>query len=332
MSRIEEALRRAAGEMDRKSASSPNRADSHQPGSGLLDRYPTEGFGAARPPADEVVDPGTDPHRSRVERFPESRLRASATTVPVEGRTLPVELPAPIAYRIVRRTLEKNAEVSLDPEGDDRLVMGPAVPSEVQQQYERIARRLEALKASRRLKTLVVSSALPREGRTLTAANLALTLNRTCGRDVLLIDADLRAPALMRLFRLPGQGGLSEVLGRDHGDVPVFDVLPKLAVLTAGVADPDAETTLLSSRMKRLIDEIAPGFDWVIIDTPHVSLLPDVNLLAWLGDAVLLVVQAGTTSYRLVQHAVDELGSERIVGTILNQAREQAPPDEEADS
>ena len=83
---------------------------------------------------------------------------------------------------------------------------------------------------------------------------------------------------------------------------------------------------LTSERMKAVIVEAASRFDWVIIDTPPVGLLPDAQLLAQLADGVLLVIGAGRTPYMLVQRVISDLGPERIIGTVLNRVEEGLIP------
>ena len=87
--------------------------------------------------------------------------------------------------------------------------------------------------------------------------------------------------------------------------MPITQVAERLFVLPAGRPDPDPMSGLTSERMRRLMQQAASAFDWVIVDTPPVSLLPDANLLAAFVDGVLLVVRAGKAPYQLVKRTVD---------------------------
>jgi Mrp family chromosome partitioning ATPase len=78
---------------------------------------------------------------------------------------------------------------------------------------------------------------------------------------------------------------------------------------------------LVSERMRRLIEEAKETFDWVIVDTPPIVLLPDANLLAAMAEAAVLVIKAHSTPHELVKRAVDTIGARRIIGTVLNQAQ-----------
>jgi Mrp family chromosome partitioning ATPase len=100
----------------------------------------------------------------------------------------------------------------------------------------------------------------------------------------------------------------------------VTAVTEHLSVLTAGRPGPDPVHVLTSERLSRVLEDAGSSFDWVILDTPPVLLLPDAGLLMGLVDAALLVVSAGTTSYRLVKKAVDSLGRDRILGVVMNRA------------
>jgi capsular exopolysaccharide synthesis family protein len=202
---------------------------------------------------------------------------------------------------------------------DDKLVTRGA-PNPVTEQYSRLAATLHDAQHEQGLRTLMVTSALPREGKTLTATNLALTLSELYSRRVLLIDADLRRPSVHELLRLPNRNGLGSLLRSEFAPLPLVEVSAQLAVLVAGPPDANPMAALASTRMKSILEEAAAQFDWVIVDTPPVGLLPDANLIARWVDGVLLVIAARVTHYRSVQDALALLGPERVVGTVLNGA------------
>ena len=93
-----------------------------------------------------------------------------------------------------------------------------------------------------------------------------------------------------------------------------------LSVLPQGRPDPDPMSGLISDRMRRVLEEARERFEWVIIDTPPVALLPDANLLSAMVDAAVLVIGAGSTPYPAVERAIHALGRERIAGVVLNRA------------
>jgi protein-tyrosine kinase len=176
------------------------------------------------------------------------------------------------------------------------------------------------------LKTLMVTSAMPREGKTLTVTNLALTLSESYRRRVLLIDADLRRASIHQVLRLPNTVGLSEALRSDRGEPQLLQVSPMLSVLTAGQVDADPMGALTSERMATLLNEWSAAFDWVLLDAPPVGLMPDGNVLARLTKAVVFVIAAGSTPHRIIERAITELGRDYVVGTVLNRIDDQQLP------
>jgi capsular exopolysaccharide synthesis family protein len=166
-----------------------------------------------------------------------------------------------------------------------------------------------------------MASTLAGEGKTLTATNLALTLSESYRRRVALIDADLRRPTVHDMFGLPNVSGLNDALiSRGDAACEIFDVSPSLAVLTAGRPNPDPISGLTSDRMRQIVAAASKEFDWVILDTPPVGLLPDAGLLAGMVDTVVLIVAAGRAQYRLVHRTVEAIGRDRIFGVVLNRS------------
>lgn len=206
---------------------------------------------------------------------------------------------------------------------EGKLVVSRDITPVTVEQYRRLAAVLHDLQAQGGLKTVMVSSAAPGEGKTLTIANLALTLSESYHQRVLLIDADLRHPSLHNLFGIPNDVGLADGVRSGGKPVPPVEISPWLSVLTAGrpVASPLA--LLTSDHVRTVIAEAAARVDWVLLDTPPVGLLPDAQLVARLSDGVLFVIAAGATPYSLAQRCIAELGADRIVGTVLNRVEQR---------
>jgi tyrosine-protein kinase Etk/Wzc len=175
------------------------------------------------------------------------------------------------------------------------------------------------------LKTLVVTSAAPGEGKTLTAANLAVTLAYD-GLRVLLVDCDIRRPRVHGLFHLPRAPGLMELLTASTG--PGAPRLPAirdtsvvgLSVLPCGALPSNAANLLSGTRMKVLLQELREQYDIIVLDTPPVLATADAGIVASLTDGVLLVVRAGTTDKNAAQRACQQLANvgARVIGTVLN--------------
>ena len=203
----------------------------------------------------------------------------------------------------------------------DKLVVSAATPGSVRENYRRLAATLHHAQAETGIRILMVTSAAPEEGKTLTATNIALTFSESYHRRVLLIDGDLRRPSLAEVFQVPNVFGLSEVLtSQPERRASLLQITQRLSLLTAGTPNPDPMRALTSDRMKHLLAEAAAGFDWVIIDSPPVGILTDAKLLAAMVDAAVLVVRAGKTRAELVQRAIESVGRSRIVGVVLNRA------------
>ena len=215
---------------------------------------------------------------------------------------------------------------SLTAEVEARLVTGGAGSVSLEQ-YRRLAAVLHDIQLQQGLRTLMLTSALPAEGKTLTTANLALTLSESYERRVLIVDADLRWPSLHKVFGLANGPGLSEAL-RGAGQEPVIHrISSRLNLVAAGSPGLTPLAGLTSTRMGELIERWSTQFDWVVFDTPPIGLLPDAQLLARLTRAVVFVIAAGHTPSRAVERAVSELGSDCVIGTVLNRVDNRRIPE-----
>lgn len=182
---------------------------------------------------------------------------------------------------------------------------------------------LQFVDVDKDLRVLVVSSPMPGEGKTSTAANLALTLHAAGGR-VLLVDADLRRPGLASLFALEGSVGLTSVL---LGRIGLTEATQRhsstgLAVLTSGAVPPNPAELLQSRAMRQLLDQARRDHDVVIIDAPPLLPVADAALVAAQADGAVLVVRHGKTTRDQLTHAMQRLRAvgARPLGVTLNMA------------
>jgi protein-tyrosine kinase len=309
MGRVEDALRRAA----EKETTAP----SASPATGVVDAaFPSE-----RPTPDAF------PAESPVE--PAHEFMAAESVVAVAD---PVADELPLhASRDSDLMIEVTPDETSSEAGDVAASSGPALSTKLvgdermlttsREQYRRLAASLHHMQSINGLKVVIIASAVAGEGKTLTAANLALTFSESYEREVLLIDADLRRPSLARTFGIPSIPGLSDGLIRDFdGKLPLQQVSDRLTVLPAGRATPDPMAGLTSERMRQLIAEAREAFDWVIIDTPPIGLMTDASLLSAIADGTVLVVKANSTPFEMVKRAVESLGPKRMLGVVLNRA------------
>jgi capsular exopolysaccharide synthesis family protein len=199
-----------------------------------------------------------------------------------------------------------------------KIVVGPSANHGLIEQYRRLGAALHHHQLQTGARTMMVTSAVASEGKTLTATNLALTLSHSYQRRVLLIDADLRRPSVHDLLHLPNAVGLGDSLKQPERAPKFHTLSPRFSALTAGRPDSDPMAGLVSETMNQILRSASQEFDWVIVDTPPVAMLPDANLLAAMIDTALLVVGANTTPYPMVRRAVEAIGEQRILGVVLN--------------
>jgi protein-tyrosine kinase len=305
MNRMEEALLRA-----RQDTKLPQSFDS--PDTAALGRFPSAG--SAVPPGDTLQAVPDDPEGRPIDQ------PASAATAVGDAGTETSRLVAPPPDHQSRRDGTR-----LNGPIQRKLITNASVGGATVEQYRQLAATLHHAQNNDRIKVVMIASALPAEGKTLTAVNLALTLSESYERRVLLIDADLRRPALHQMFQSPNTGGLHEGLkAESERQLDVFEVSPRLSLLPAGKPDPDPMSALTSARMRRVIESAAEAYDWVLIDTPPVGLLPDAHLLAAMVHVAVLVVQAGRTPLALIQRAIESLDRNRIIGVVLNLVEDRA--------
>jgi capsular exopolysaccharide synthesis family protein len=287
MSQIDEALKRAAaGEV------------------------PHAGHVAAPEPRMYESDPGI------LERF--------ARETPARFEEKPQFRPAAVvvAPPISRRESIK----AMPPSMEGKLVVSRDMPQMTVEQYRRLGAAMHELQAQHGLSILAVTSALPREGKSLTITNLALTLSESFHHRVLLIDVDLRRPTVHEMLGIPNQAGFADVERSAGGTLPLVEISPFLSVLTAGKAGASPMAQLTSDRARAIVKDASARFDWVLLDAPPVGLLPDARLVARLSESVLFVIAAGSTPYQIIQRGIADLGADRIVGIVLNRVQPRTLP------
>lgn len=175
--------------------------------------------------------------------------------------------------------------------------------------------------AEKPLQLVAVTSPGPGEGKSTTAANLALALSHG-GSRVLLIDGDLRRPQQHRAFGLVQSPGLTDVLisGATAREAVRPDVQERLDVLPAGPTPPNPSELLGSDAMHRLLGELRRDYDYIVIDTPPALPVTDATVVATIADATIMVIRSGETEEAAAQRAVDQLRRvrARIAGAVLN--------------
>lgn len=247
-----------------------------------------------------------------------------------KGEAVAAIAPAPAAPR---RPLHQRAEPNWVPLQSfaagwrERLAIGRQSNALLADQFRRLAATLLQVQRGEKLRTVMVTSAHAADGKTITAVNLGLVLSESYGRRVLLVEGDLRRPAISRVAGVAIGPGLNEALKADDDRQPSLVRLTEtLTLLPAGQPSADPLSALTSARFQALLQDASEKFDFVIVDSPPLAATTDATLLCPLVDAVLLVVRAGCTPLESVRQAIDALGRDRILGVVLN-ASEQAAED-----
>ncbi len=206
---------------------------------------------------------------------------------------------------------------------DRRLVTLTAPASGAAEQYRSLYYRLERMRERRPMGVVAITSALPGEGKTMTAVNLALTSARANPeRRILLVDADLRCSQVAATLGIRGRPGLAELVA---GDCEPDEALRRflatqLVVLPAGGAPEDPAALLGSAQTKRFLEAMRSNFEEIYLDLPPALPFADASILGCLADGVVLVVRASVTSHQRVLQTIDLLAGAPLVGCVLNAA------------
>ena len=286
MSRIHEALKKAAQERTAQLANSGGEANFAEL--------------AAAPTATAAAPPPQELEASMVEPAP----------LLAEGLTY-------LRYEDLIKKCAK-PKWKIDPrmsvfEGSDDTQLGA-------ERFRTLRSRLYQIAGSRPLRRIVVTSSLPAEGKTFVAANLAQSIMRQPDRKVLLIDADLRASRLHQVLGAPRTPGLSDYL---RSEADEFQIVQKgtdsnLCLIAGGREVTNPSELLMNERLSKLLELMTPLFDWIIIDTPPALPVHDASMMADLCDGVLFVVRAGLTDHEMAAKATAEFQDRNLLGVVLN--------------
>lgn len=231
----------------------------------------------------------------------------------------PVSVAAPAAAAAPH---VRQVSVGLDP----RLVAAGATQSLAAEQYRALRTRVTRADNGRAFRSIIITSPNKGDGKSLTAANLALTMAQEFQQRVLLVDADMRRPSLHRLFGISETPGLSDVLmgGATIDDALVALAEHRLTVLPSGLIPTHPAELLGSAAMRRVLDTLRTRFDRILIDMPPVAPLADVAIASPMVDGVLMIVRAGVTPKPAIERALAGLDMSKVLGLVLNDAGDTA--------
>jgi capsular exopolysaccharide synthesis family protein len=247
----------------------------------------------------------------------------------VPGATAPVARPvaaSPLSSGYLRfddlRTHCAHPQWHLDPNAN--VFYSPDAHIHGAEQFRTLRSRIYQLRGAQPLRTLLVTSAIPAEGKTFLANNLAQAIVRQPDRRALVIDADLRLPRMHLALGAPVSPGLTDYLRGEADEISVIQHGQEgnLCFIPGGNEVSDPSELLSNGRFKTLLERVTPVFDWVIIDSPPCLPVADASILADLCDGVLIVVRAGSTPSETAQRACQEFRERNLIGVVLNRAEE----------
>ena len=219
--------------------------------------------------------------------------------------------------------LEHIQEIPFTP-SKDSLLIDPTRPHEAPtEEFRSLRTRLNHMQTLQPIRTVVVTSASPAEGKSFAAMNLALTQAQLAGKRVLIADFDFRRPIVHNLMQVDRSPGITDYL---LGKVPIEAVIKRMAgtnlyVMTAGEAVINPLELLNLPAVKQMLDQLPAFFDWVILDTPPLLFAADANLLATMCHGTILVVRIGTTTIDAITRAMQSLCENNVLGIVVNGAR-----------
>jgi capsular exopolysaccharide synthesis family protein len=201
-----------------------------------------------------------------------------------------------------------------------RLVCLGDSDSSAREAFHLLGVRLRNLRRDHEFKSLLITSTIPKEGKSMVAANLACTFGSGGRKRVLLVDGDVRRPTQSEIFGLAqGPGLCNYLLGKRSLTASLYH-LPNAGIwiLPAGDNQGDIRDLIQSARLPALMTTLNSWFDWVVIDSPPVLPLVDTSIWARLADGILLVARQGTTRKRKLQKGLEALDPNKLIGTLLN--------------
>jgi protein-tyrosine kinase len=283
MSRVHDALRRA------EQFGEPNPANAIGPPSGVLP---------------EKTDP--------ILESPDSYLDLA-----VDGRS---PVPQDIDFD---GFLSKIKEIAFQAAPESHLIDLDRLHEMPGEEFRSLRTRLNHIQSLQHIHSVVVTSASPAEGKTFTAANLAMAQSQLAESAVLLADFDLRRPVIHNLFQVDRSPGLSDYL---LDGVPLESTIKRIGstnlyFLPAGSPVKNPLELLNLRQVKTLIQSLPRIFNWIIIDTPPLLFSADANLLSTITDGTLMVVRIGSTTYDNVIRAMQSLCENNVIGIVANGAR-----------
>jgi capsular exopolysaccharide synthesis family protein len=274
------------------------------------------------PQPNNAATPATDP-----QKFVETPAAA-----------VPAYSPSPVSAQLgmppfggplnIDTLLARCAQTEWTPEPETMLFLNGGDGARGTEEFRTLRSRLYHLREKMPLKKLLITSALPKEGKSFTSSNLAQVMVRQHGRRALLIDADLRAPRLHLMLGTRSDPGLSDYLLGTSDEFSIMQRGPmeNLFFIPSGTGAADPAELIGNGRLKLLLQRVENLFDWIIVDSPPAIPVSDASVLAKACDGVLMVVRSNSTPFDLARKARQEFPEQALVGAVLNGTAEDALP------
>jgi capsular exopolysaccharide synthesis family protein len=195
--------------------------------------------------------------------------------------------------------------------------------SSVSEAFRMLQTNLRFFNPGQLIKVVVVSSTVPKEGKSTIAANLAVTIAQL-GHKVLLVDADLRNPSQHKIWQIPNEFGLSHVVQEQLDlEKAVTEVMPNLEVICAGELNVNPSVLLDSKQMAAFVERVTQKYDFVIIDSPPLTIAADATILGKLANGILFVVRPGVVNFDSMSLAKEllEKADQNVLGLAINGVR-----------
>ncbi|MFZ1005632.1 MAG: CpsD/CapB family tyrosine-protein kinase [Candidatus Sulfotelmatobacter sp.] len=209
-----------------------------------------------------------------------------------------------------------------------RLVSVGAEESLGAEKFRFLAVKLRQLRQSRTLKKVLITSTIPQEGKSTVAANLACTLARRKQHKTLLLEGDLRRPAVAEKFGLGRLPGLCEWLSGKTENISIYRLESLgLWILPAGSAPQNPLELMQSGKLPSLMEQLEVWFDWIVIDSPPVLPLADASIWSRMADGILLVTRRGITEKQQLQRGLEAIERSKLLGALVNSSSNVAHSD-----
>jgi len=263
----------------------------------------------------------------RVEDQAILELKAAAHPIPHETtQEDPLMTVEPVLNDKHLELLAQFPSLQVSPPSHSQLVSFNDNESIAAEKFRFLGVRLRHFRRERPLQKVLITSTIPHEGKSMASANLACILARRAEQRTLLIEGDLRRPALGQMFGLGKLPGIYEWL---HGNkCQVTDIYhlegPGIWMLPAGNVAGNPLESLQSGRLPLLMEQLSAMFNWVIIDSPPVLPLADTSVWSRLADGILLVTRQGTTAKKQLQRGLEAIDHTKVIGALLNCSQSSA--------